>query len=264
MPRRDYTPLNALLKDLEVDRVDFVGAGANGESDIVLFKSHRGTRYVPKTNGGTMPAIKKTDAELAAEAQDAAIKKAVDEAVTAAVAKTLEDLATLAEADDTTTTTPTEPAPEDKQLDPAVAKAVADAVAVEKKAREQVEKDLAELRKERAEEIVLAKAAKLPAIGSVEDVAKVLKSVAAGDPNAAEQVETMFKALNERLEKSGLLTELGVKHGGDTSGDPKAQLLAKAAAFQEADPSLSPSDAYTKAVAEMPGVYDEFRKGFKG
>lgn len=261
MARRDHVPLKALLKGLEVDRVDFVGAGANGESDVLLFKSHRGTRYVPKTNGGTMPAVKKSDAEIAAEAQAAAIQKAVDEAV----AKTLEGLAELAAAEDTMTTTePAAPAGDDKPLDPAVAKAVNDAVAIEKAAREKVEKDLAELRQERAEEIVLAKASTMPAIGSVDEVAAVLKSVAAGDPNAAEQVETMFKALNERLEKSGLLTELGVKHGGDTSGDPKAQLLAKAAAFQEADPSLSPSDAYTKAVAEMPGVYDEFRKGFKG
>lgn len=260
MARRDHVPLKALLKGLEVDRVDFVGAGANGESDVVLFKSHRGTRYVPKTNGGTMPAVKKSDAEIAAEAQAAAIQTAVD----AAVAKTLEGLAELAKANEDTTTEPPAPTTEDKPLDPAIAKAVTDAVAVEKSAREKVEKDLAELRKERAEEIVLAKAATMPAIGSVDEVATVLKSVAAGDPNAAEQVETMFKALNERLEKSGLLTELGVKHGGDTSGDPKAQLLAKAAAFQEADPSLSPSDAYTKAVAEMPGVYDEFRKGFKG
>ena len=263
MARRDHVPLKALLKGLEVDRVDFVGAGANGESDVLLFKSHRGTRYVPKTNGGTMPAVKKSDAEIAAEAQAAAIQKAVDEAVAAAVAKTLEGLAELAAAEGTTTE-PAAPATDDKPLDPAVAKAVTDAVAVEKTAREKVEKDLAELRQERAEEIVLAKASTMPNIGSVDEVAAVLKSVAAGDPNAAEQVETMFKALNERLEKSGLLTELGVKHGGDTSGDPKAQLLAKAAAFQEADPSLSPSDAYTKAVAEMPGVYDEFRKGFKG
>ena len=264
MARRDTVPLKALLKGLEVDRVDFVGAGANGESDVVLFKSHRGTRYVPKTNGGTMPApVKKSDADVAAEA----LQKSIDDAVAKGVADALAALVELDKAAkdeaDAKAKADAEAAEADPELTKAVAKAVEDAVAVEKAAREEIAKELAEVRKEQAETIVLAKAASMPAIGAPEEVATVLKAVAAGDPNAAEQVETMLKAVNERLEKSGLLTELGVAHGGDTSGDPQAQILAKAEAFIAADPTLSMSDAMTKAVAEIPGAYDQFRKGFK-
>lgn len=274
MPRRDHVPLKALLKGLEVDRVDFVGAGANGESDIVLFKSHRGTRYVPKTNGGTMPApVAKTADELAAEA----LQKSIDEAVAKGVEAALkarddaeaEATAKAAEAAEKAKKKPPflEKDDEDDKTDPdvkkAIAKAVEDAVAVEKAAREQLAKELDEVKKERAEQIFLAKGATMPTLGSPAEVANVLKTVAAGDPNAAEAVETMLKAANERLEKSGLLTELGVAHGGDTSGDPQAQLMAKAEGFMKDDPKLSMSDALTKAVAESPGAYADFRKNFK-
>jgi hypothetical protein len=195
MARRDYVPLNALLKGLEVDRVDFVGAGANGESDIVLFKSHRGTKYVPKTHGGTMPApVQKTEAEIQAEGA-AAIQKAIDDAVAAATAKQAADLAALA-----APAPATEPEPAvDDATSKAIAKAVADAVAIEKARGDKLAEDVAKMQEERAEAIFLAKGATLPAIGAPDEVAKVLKAVAAGDPNAAEGLETLLKSANERL-----------------------------------------------------------------
>lgn len=270
MARRDNVPLRAHLKSLIVDRVDYVGAGANGESDILLWKSHHPTTTtstpgsIPMTiTKADKPAL--TDAEKKKAAEDAAameanMKKAVDDAVTAAVAKFSADLEALA----------TPPAPVDPLADlpPEVAKAMKDRddeVTKAKAETDQLRKAVSELQEAEADRVFKAKAADLPRIGAVDSVAAVLKSVAAGDPGAYAKVEELLKTADERLKESGLLKASGTAGEGwleGASDDPADQLDAAAKALRDADPKLTVADSISKAVAAQPELYRAMSKRF--
>lgn len=218
----------------------------------------------------TKPVVK-TDEQAVAELQatiDAAVKTATEKAAADAVAKFTADLASLASA----------PEPSDdpyEGLDPAVVKhlkardAQHDAEVAKAKAdADQVRKELDEVREAEANRLFKSKAEELPCIGAPDEVSKVLKSVAAGDPAAYAAVETLLKAANDRLAESGLLKPSGTAgegwlSPGSTDDAPQSALDTKTKALMDADPKLTYADAVSKAVAENPSLYAELRKSFR-
>lgn len=248
MPRLDSTPLQATLKGLIVDRVDFCRAGSNGESDIVLFKRDKRTPIIPTTTrkGVTVPENTEPTPE-----QIASLQKSIDDAVAAAIAKHDEDVAAFLKGEN-------EPPADDP-----VAKAVAEAVAVEKAAREALEADVAKMRDEKVTEVMKAKAATVANVGNASDVAEVLKAVATDcKPEIADKLDEILKAAHARID----LTKLTKDKGGIPSAedDAYATLKAKAEELRQADPSLAPDAAFAKAVRELPEVFATYRKSLSG
>lgn len=249
--RDDNVPLQALLTNLTVDRVDFVGAGANGESDIALFKSRQPAAMPrPTRKGATVPDIIEPTPEQIAELQ-----KSQDDAVAAALAKYAADLAELAkdEAVD-------DPAPEMTETDKAVAKAIAvrDAAAQVEKAA--LEARIAKMEDERATEVFKAQAASFNLVGSIDDIADVLKAVNAKcDEATFKKATTLFAAAQERI-KTGDLTKDAPGRQVIAEDSPYGVLKAAADELVEKTPGLRPDEAFAKAIAANPAVYAEYRK----
>ena len=247
MPRVDAVPLQARLKGLIVDRVDVCFAGSNGLSDIELYK--RDTRTVPSTTRKGAPVPENTDPT---PEQTAATQKAIDEAVAAAVTKAIADHDAKvaeylkAEAD--------KPEPELTETQ----KAVAEAVAVEKAAREKLEADIAKMQDERLTEVLKAKAETVSNVGGVDDIAAVLKAVATGcAPEIGDKLDTILKAAHERLKLSDLTKDTGGR-SVEAADSPLGVLKAAAEELRKNDPALSQTDAFKKAAKDDPGTYAQY------
>ena len=250
MSRIDDVPLQAYLKGLIVDRVDFCRAGSNGESDIVLYKSTRPTR-----KGAPMPATK-TDPT----APDvAALQKAIDDATTAAVTKALADHdAKVADYLKAEADKPEAPA----ELDP-IEKARKEGEAVAKADMDALKAEVAKMKDEQATAVFVAKAATVSNVGPTDDIAEVLKSIAANCPDEiAAKAETLFTAAHERIAMADLTKDTGGRPAV-TADSPYGLLKAAADDFRKDDPALSSEEAFAKAVRVNPGTYDEYRKSLR-
>lgn len=244
MARRDNVPLQRILRGLVVDRVDFVGAGANGESDIVLFKRHKGAPTPPTTEDPNMDQLTELQAAI-----DAAVEKAVGEAqaaADAALAKFTADLEALAQAGDTDGTDDVT-----KNLDPAVA----EIVKAEQARTAALEAQVAKMQDAEVERVVKARAESFKLVGGVDEVASVLKRATVIDPELAADIDAILSKVQDRLAESDLLKPKGTR-GGDAT-DPESRLEAAVAKFQAADPNLTVDAAISKAVAEDRTLYTE-------
>lgn len=120
--------------------------------------------------------------------------------------------------------------------------------AAEAQAIAKAERDLREHRE------FVAKAEQLPMISeNPEQLAEVLKGLHAADPALATTVEAIFAAANTQIAKGNLFAEFGssvTPSLGDTEAGSKVDEILKA------DPSLTPEQAYVKALESNPDLYD--------
>jgi hypothetical protein len=106
----------------------------------------------------------------------------------------------------------------------------------------------------------VAKAEKLPAIGaSSTELGGLLMSLHQKAPQEAAAVEKILKAANAQLQSSGLFAEVGKSGGGvGGSGDP---VEGRAKEIRKSDPTLTPEQAYVRALSENPDLYDAEQAG---
>ena len=83
----------------------------------------------------------------------------------------------------------------------------------------------------------------LRAIGKAADLAKLLRVVEKVDAKAAEAIETIFKACQERLEKSALFKAAGSDGGGVEGGSSFEKINALANELLKKDPKMGMSKA---------------------
>lgn len=87
-------------------------------------------------------------------------------------------------------------------------------------------------------------------IGKADEIATLLHGIGKHDAKLAESVETMFKALNERIAKGKLFEEAGSGQSGVTSA--MKAITAKAEELRKADPKLTIEKARMRVRAEHP------------
>ncbi len=130
--------------------------------------------------------------------------------------------------------------------------------------QDRTEKDLKEAREEIAkahEEIrsstIVQKAEEFKFVAPADELTAVLKEAGAKlDPETVEKLETILGTANERLEKSGLFTELGKTHGEQTesAGDAWSQIEKMAAErVEKSDEPLSTEQAIDRVLKSAEG-----------
>lgn len=305
-----------LLKDIQLDELSLVDDGANPGARILFFKRKPTAEQVTSDLRSFFTKLKPAaDADFAKMMDECAATfdevDAADEAwenlsiLWRALSSILADktLSTDQKAsmiadsltqylDAMSNQEATMPDVTQKQMDEAITKAVAEAIAKQKqdtdaaiakavedakkaneaattaaiaKAKEEADKEvkkaneeLAKLRDERAGEVRLAKAKSL--VGktnvSAEDVAKLLAKLDAAE---SEILEKVLKGASEAMEKSGLFSEAGASGGGDR-GTALDELSKAAEVIKKANPTMSQAAAEAKAAEDNPALYGEYRK----
>ena len=123
---------------------------------------------------------------------------------------------------------------------------------------EKVAKDLADLRDEMATEKYTARAGQLEAVlGSPDDVAPVLKALAAADAEAFEKLNTMFDTLIAKDTLADLFKEHGESGTDATAVD---QVNVFAAEIRKGNPDLSLADAKRQAWQDHPDLVAQSRE----
>lgn len=132
--------------------------------------------------------------------------------------------------------------------------------AVEKAAK--LEGELKVEREARRTKEFIEKAASLKVGASTEDVASILKSVDAVDPELAKKLEAVLKGAGEQISKSALFGEIGSQNGIATPGsDALSKLDAMTDGLVQKSTGLSRADAYEQVLKSAEGqkLYQEFK-----
>ena len=230
------------LKELEVDEVSLVDAGANPQAHIVFFKRKQEEELMAKKDVA-VEAVEKQEEVLTEVSQPNEVAKALEQALDESIikaenAKLQKRVAELEEQ------IAAREAAEKAEVDKAAAeKAAADnaeLVATLERLNKRMEEHI-----EKAEDAELMKvAAKYEVLGeNAENTFKLLKSLK-GTEGYDLLIGTFDKALAQ-VEKSGLFDEIGKRGRNSASGS--VEEMAKR--FQEQDASLSWREALEKAYA---------------
>ena len=126
------------------------------------------------------------------------------------------------------------------------------AVAIEKERveKERIAKDLADLRDEMATEKYAERAKALAILlGSPDDVAPVLKQLAADSPDAFGKLDAMFDTLIVKDSMAPLFKELGSSAAEGSAADRHAAYVVE---IRKADPLMSLAKAKAKAWSDHP------------
>jgi hypothetical protein len=274
------------LRKLRITRVDRVWAPANGDQDgplarIVLAKAKTraamdhsdhedmaagdtcpecGYTHPNKsaTPGGNMPTEQEQLAEL---------RKAIDEAVAAAVDPVKAELATVQETYagekatfDAAVAATVDPDAIDKaKLPDAVRKRLEDAEAVAKAAEARVAKieDAAEAARwlEVAKGLPFVAVAKAVGGNAAEETGALLHGIAkAAGEESATRLLGVLEAAQAKLAQSELLKSAGKDGSGAAFGAAGAQLEKAAADIRKGDPSITAAQAYAQAVDGNPDL----------
>ena len=131
------------------------------------------------------------------------------------------------------------------------------AEAAQKPLKDQIEKaqkDASDAREEIAKRDRLAKAATLvkDTAFKAEDVAKVLEEAPKAEPFIADMLSKYAAAIRA----GKVLVEIGSEHGTDATG-PDAELNKAVADLRKSEPSLTEAQAFAKALANNPHLYDQ-------
>lgn len=98
--------------------------------------------------------------------------------------------------------------------------------------------EVAKLQDKDALSDVVKRVTPLTMIGKADDIGALIHKMAKVDKAAAEQIEAIFKALNERLAKSALFTENGSSRNGITKATEEIQKLAEEMVRKDAKVSI--------------------------
>lgn len=90
-------------------------------------------------------------------------------------------------------------------------------------------------------------------IGKADEIASILQRVGKADTEAAKQVETLFKGLNEQIAKGELFKEHGSGQGG-APAEATAAIDAQARELMKSDPKLSIEKARTRVRDTHPDL----------
>ena len=116
--------------------------------------------------------------------------------------------------------------------------------------KDRIAKDLADLRDEMATEKYAERAKALAVLlGDPDEVAPVLKALAAADPDAYGKLDAMFDTLVVKDSMAPLFKELG---DSSVEGSAADQISAYATKIREADPSMSVVKARAQAWSDHP------------
>lgn len=96
-------------------------------------------------------------------------------------------------------------------------------------------------------------------VGDTSEIAKVLKKASSLDEDLLSTLESLFKAAQERLEKSELFKEAG-DEGEEVEG-AEAELEKKAKEYMEKSTDMTYEKAFTKALSENPELYQAYKAG---
>lgn len=118
--------------------------------------------------------------------------------------------------------------------------------------------EIEKMKDEQLTSLYIAKAQDMNAIGNVEEIGSLLKSIAKADTNLAEKVESVFKTCHTKLTEGGLFKEMGAS-GSDTNA-PEDLIKKKAEALMESDPTTY--DTYAKAWTHVYKTNAELKKAF--
>lgn len=253
----------SLILDLNVDRVDLVGEGANSASFIRLYKGKETEQTMeleqilekmkPEHSAVIQEAIAK--AKEASTEEVAKAKKETEDAKAEAVKKQ-EELDSLNE-EVKKSKTSGEPTHEDiiKGLDPAVQE-IFKSMRSQKEAAEQVARDAAE---QAATDEAIAKAKDLKALPVEEaELVNVLKGL-------SPEVMAILKAANTAIEEGGIFSEVGKSKADSTSTSSGEawDKIEKAAEKISDEQKVSKERATMLAVQDNPDLYREYLKGGK-
>jgi hypothetical protein len=98
---------------------------------------------------------------------------------------------------------------------------------------------------------------------STEEIAKTLRAAnKALTEKEYAAIEKLLKNANEVVKGSDLFKDAGAAGNDTDMSDPEAKILAIAKKLQEADPSLSESQAVSKAIQQNRDLYDKRNKEF--
>lgn len=91
-------------------------------------------------------------------------------------------------------------------------------------------------------------------------VAPALRKFADADPDTAKAIAEVLKAAEGQLESAGIFQELG-KSADQVEKSATAKIEEAATALRTADPTLTPSTAFAKALEADPALYAEYLEG---
>lgn len=228
--------------DIEYDRVDLVGEGANSQAFIKLFKSKKGGNTMDLEQ--ILKAMKPEHAEVVRKALEAkeqeGIEKGKKDNEVPAAGSTEEDILKSVK-------------------DPAV-KALLETQIAKTKAAESVAKAL---REEQDGKEAISKAKEVPNIGAEEaKLAEVYKKLKSVDSTLCDDVFGIFKAASALVNEGGAFTEVGKGSEGYTGAD-EATVWAKIEAVADGiskSKNISKSSAISEAIQSNPTLYSEYLK----
>lgn len=216
------------LKDLELEEVSLVDAGANPAAKVVLFKRKDDTE-VKKQDAPQVEATIEKTAEPQVDAEKEALQKRVAELEKVLAERDAADKAEVEKA-----------AAEKLAADNAKVTELLDRL--EKRVEEHIEKaETSELLKIASKYEILGEKA--------DELAKVLKTVKGTDV-----YDKIIGNLDRELacvEKAGTFTEIGKRGDGGSYGD-QTQIHKFAAEIKKAEPTLTDRQALDKAFQEHP------------
>jgi len=198
------------------------------------------------TDADVASAVAKVQADLAKAQADAAFAKMSEPHREYVVAKGLKDddlTAFVAKSDaDREAVIKTEP----------IAKSASD-VEIEKRDRElsDLKKSMADLQKRDAVSAIAKRAeTEMSAVAKADDLADLIYDVTKHDASLGERLENVLKTANARIEKGGLLKELGSGHRGISKGADAIEAAAKE--LQKSNTGWSIQKARTEARKQNP------------
>jgi len=231
------------LSNVKLNEISFVGAGDNPQAHVLLLKRKPNVKDedddITKTKEAqNMP--EKVVKELEEKVSDLEKEKADLQA----------EIVTLKtapkEGESCPTCGVTKEAPKDaidkSALPEAVRKKLDEQEAEIEKNRKDVEllKD-AELTRE-----YIGKAAEIGAVGKVDEVGELLKSIGKVSKELAGKVFDVLKAADSRIKTGGLFKEMGTDAGGNTGATAAEQIAQKADELRKTCPELTKEKAWTK------------------
>lgn len=259
----------SLIIDLQVDRVDLVGEGANSEAHIKLYKSKRKefsmdyNEIISKMSPEQQLVIQNEVAKAKKEADEAIAKakKEADEDIIKAKneAEVAKKEAEAAKKEIETVkgcsrpSRPSRPSEEEimKALDPAVQE-IFKSIKAQKEAAENVVRQLNE---QKIHDEAISKARDLKALPVEQD--KLVELVKGIKP----EVYELLKTANDSLVNSGLFNEVGKSKSNTTGSSDAWALIEKKAKDIESRDKVSSQKAIATAIKENPELYRNYVSG---
>lgn len=215
------------LKNLTIEKVALVDAGANPDADVLIYKSAE-----TPSNQEAIVADETSTETVAAET----VAQADYDAVVAERDALAEQVAELT------------PAPSEDE----VLKGLPEDV---RKRLEDAEATIAKMEQERRAEMFAKKAGEFGHVAPAADLAPVLEAIDRVDADLAKSLDQVLKAANARIAEGGLFAEVGSDAERATDGEAETLIAA------EVEKGASRAEAIRKVFSARPDLYPANRVG---